>query len=225
VEVFERAAGRYDAWFESARGRAIFESEVRCLGQLSAGLPHPWLEVGVGTGRFAGALGIEVGIDPAVAALHYARGRGLRVAGALGQALPLRDGQFGGVFVIVTVCFADDPLGLLQEARRVVARSGAVVLGIVPAGSPWGRSYAAKGRGGHLFYSCARFFSLSELQGLAYAAGLRFERAASTLFQPPGARRLRIEGPKHGFLPGAGFVSLLYRPLANRGKRRGPGRT
>jgi SAM-dependent methyltransferase len=220
VEVFERAAGRYDAWFESARGRVVFESEARCLAQLSAGLPRPWLEVGVGTGRFAGALGIDVGVDPALATLQYARRRHLPVAAALGQALPFRGRQFAAVFVVVTVCFADDPLGLLHEARRVATPDGGVVLGVVPAESPWGDFYAAKAKAGHLFYSRARFFSLSELQGLACAAGLRFERAASTLFQPPAARRPRIEDPRHGALAGAGFVSLLYRPLANRENRR-----
>jgi len=220
IGVFHRHAARYDAWFESDRGRALFESEVLCLRRLSNHLPRPWLEVGVGTGRFAQALGVDVGVDPALRALRLAARRGAQAVAALGEALPFPDHAFGTVFVIVTICFADDPEGLLREARRVVTPNGGVVLGIVPAESPWGRFYAAKGRRGHLFYSPARFFSLSELQGLAYAAGLRFEQAASTLFQPPAARRLRMEAPKHGVRPGAGFVSILYRPLANRGKRR-----
>lgn len=220
IEVFDRQAGRYDAWFESGRGRVIFQSEVRSLRRLTAGLPRPWLEVGVGTGRFAEALGIDVGVDPAIATLPYARDRGVRVAGALGQALPFVDGGFATAFVIVTECFADDPGGLLREARRVVTGTGAVVLGIVPAGSPWGRFYQAEGRAGHLFYSRARFFTLPELDGLAHAAGLRFERGVSTLFLSPTAPPLGIEEPKGVAHPGAGFVGLLYRPALETRQRR-----
>jgi len=225
IAVFDEHAARYDAWFESDRGRALFESEVRCLRRLSNRLPRPWLEVGVGTGRFAQALGVDVGVEPALRALRLAARRGVQAVAALGEALPFPDHAFGTVFVIVTICFADDPEGLLREARRVVPPNGGVVLGIVPAESPWGRFYAAKGRRGHLFYSPARFFSLSELQGLAYAAGLRFERAASTLFQPPEARRLRIENPKRGVRARASFVSLLYRPVVKGRERREARRT
>ena len=172
IEIFDREAARYDAWFGSERGKALFGSEIPCLQRLSAGLPRPWLEVGVGTGRFAEALGIEVGVDPARATLEYAARREIRVLPALGQALPFEDGEFGAVFVIVTICFADDPGGLLQEAARVAGEEGGVVLGIVPAASPWGRFYAEKGRAGHTFYSQARFFSLDELEEIAQSAGL-----------------------------------------------------
>ena len=225
IAVFNSHAERYDAWFGSQRGRALFNSEVHCFRRLAEGLPRPWLEIGVGTGRFAEALAIDAGVDPAMATLRYASGRRVRVASALGQTLPFPDARFGGVFVIVTVCFAQDPLELLEEARRVVTRAGGVVLGIVPAPSPWGRFYAAEGGSGHLFYSRARFLSLPQLQRLAHAAGLRFERSVSTLFQPPAARRLRMEDPKPGARKGAGFVSILYRPANDRQERRRAGRT
>ena len=92
IAVFGEHAERYDAWFESARGRTLFESEVRCLRRLSNGLPRPWLEVGVGTGRFAQALGVDVGVDPALRALRLAAQRGVQVVTALGEAIPLRIG-------------------------------------------------------------------------------------------------------------------------------------
>lgn len=212
VEVFEQGASRYDTWFEKARGRAIFASEVRCLRRLSADLPRPWIEVGVGTGRFAEALGIDVGVDPAIAPLQYAQDRGITAAAALGQALPFADRQFGAVFVIVTICFADDPSGLLAEARRVVKGDGGVVLGIVPAGSAWARLYASKGMSGHPFYSEATFFSRGDLVSLAGSAGLRFQRSASTLFQPPTRQTFEVEDPRDEACEEAGFVSVLLRP-------------
>ena len=216
VAVFQHHAERYEAWFDTARGWALFESEAQCLRRVSRGLPRPWLEVGVGTGRFAQALGIDVGVDPALRALRLAARRGAQAVAALGEALPFPGHAFGTVFVIVTMCFADDPEGLLREARRVVS-GGGVVLGIVPAESPWGRFYAAKGHRGHLFYSQARFFSIKGLDGLARRGGLRLEGATSTLLQGPGRQDLRIEAPSNGVVPGAGFVALRYCGAATQG--------
>jgi len=210
VAVFQRRAGHYDAWFDSARGPAIFESEVRCLRRLSQGLPRPWLEVGVGTGRFARALGIDVGVDPAGRMLAYAATRGVRVAEALGEALPFGDGSFGAVFIVVTICFAREPAALLREARRVLRKGGGVVLGIVPSGSSWGRFYRAEAESGHPFYSAARFFSPDELGRLAREAGLHRRGAASTLLQNPQDEVILVEPPRDGLAAKAGFVSLLY---------------
>lgn len=62
--MFERLADRYDAWYEGPAGRVAFPIEVDCLRPLLAGTLPPRLEVGVGSGRFAGAPGIEVGWIP-----------------------------------------------------------------------------------------------------------------------------------------------------------------
>jgi ubiquinone/menaquinone biosynthesis C-methylase UbiE len=211
VEIFEREAARYDLWFDTARGGALFESEVRCLREIALDFERPWLEVGVGTGRFAEALAVDVGVDPARTALAYAARRGIRVASALGQELPFENGTFRAVFVVVTICFADDPLGLLREARRVAGRDGAVVLGIVPASSPWGRFYAEQAEAGHAFYSRARFFDLDEIEGLARHAGLELCHCNSTLFQGPGEDPLEVEQPRFGRHDEAGFVAAVCR--------------
>jgi len=212
VAVFQRHADRYEAWFDTTRGWTLFESEAQCLRRVSRGLPRPWLEVGIGTGRFAGALGIDAGVDPAGRMVPYAAARGVPVARALGEALPFADAAFGAVFVVVTICFAQDPAGLFREARRVLARDGALVLGVVPAGSPWGRFYRAKADAGHPFYTAARFFSPEALDGLAHDVGLRRRAAASTLFQNPQQETLQVDPSRDGVVPGAGFVALCYGP-------------
>jgi ubiquinone/menaquinone biosynthesis C-methylase UbiE len=210
-QLFDREAARYDAWFDSDRGQALFASELICLRQLTADLPRPWLEVGVGTGRFAEALGVDVGVDPAVGAIQHAARRGVKALPALGQALPFEDGEFGTAFVIVTLCFAEDPLGLLFETRRVVAKPGGVVLGIVPAESPWGHFYSEKAASGHVFYSRARFYTLAQLGSLIRSASLRIERAASTLFQAPDCECFEVESARDGLHEAAGFAALLCR--------------
>ena len=60
AEAFHRLAERYDRWFEVHR--PLFLSELRLVRALFPG-SGPGLEVGVGTGRFAEALGIGLGLD------------------------------------------------------------------------------------------------------------------------------------------------------------------
>ena len=68
---FDDLALEYDAWFDR-EGSLIFSIEVRAFKSLLSTLPKPWLEIGVGSGRFAQALGIETGIDPSSKLLQMA---------------------------------------------------------------------------------------------------------------------------------------------------------
>ncbi len=209
--LFERLAARYDAWYEGPVGRVLFPLEVACLRPLLDGLPAPALEVGVGSGRFARALGVGYGLDPAHAPLRLAAARGIRVVQGAGERLPFRDGSFGAVLVVVTLCFADDPAALLREARRVLRPTGGVVLGDVFAESAWGRRYRELGRAGHPFYGAARFLTRAELAGALRAAGLRLARARSTLRQSP-SEEPEPEPAVEGDDPEAGFVGWLAVP-------------
>ena len=79
---FNDMASEYDAWFDKD-GSLIFFIEVQAFKSLLPPLPKPWLEVGVGSGRFAQALGIETGVDPSIKLLEMARERG--ITGFLGR--------------------------------------------------------------------------------------------------------------------------------------------
>jgi SAM-dependent methyltransferase len=210
--LFERLAARYDAWYDGPAGRAVFSSEVACLRPLLRGLPRPWAEVGVGSGRFAASLGVDVGLDPAVAPLALARSRGVRVIRGTGEHLPFRAGVFGAVLVVVTVCFAEDPAALLAEARRVIRPDGAVMLGEVFAESPWGRFYQHQRARGHPFYSAARFLTRDHALALLAGAGLYVQAARSTLYQPP-AGVPQPELARDGEAPAAGFVCWRAAPV------------
>jgi len=105
-----------------AAGAAVFPAEVACLRPLLDGLHRPWAEIGVGSGRFAAAPGVDVGLDPASAPLLLARSRGIRVIHGVGERLPFRSGAFGAVLIVVTACFADDPAGHGWCTSRLIAR-------------------------------------------------------------------------------------------------------
>jgi SAM-dependent methyltransferase len=209
--VFEEFASYYDAWYERLPGSALFELEVACLRPLVSRLPSPRVEIGVGSGRFATALGIEVGVDVAIAPLRIARERAIAAVLGDAAALPFPDHIFGVVALVITLCFVDDPGAVLKEARRVVLPHGFLVSGAVPLDSEWGRHYQEEGRHGHPFYRSAKFFTLAEYYAMIESAGFIVIDARSTLIQPP-TDRPRKEEVQLGAVQGAGFVALLAKP-------------
>ncbi|MDA8355040.1 MAG: methyltransferase domain-containing protein [Actinomycetota bacterium] len=207
AQAFDDLADRYDAWYDTASGRVLFDLELGALRPLLAGTAGPRLEVGVGSGRFAAALGIEVGLDPVEAPLRLARARGVRVLRGVGSQLPFADSTFGAVALIVTLCFVENPAGVLAEVGRVLRPGGRLVVGLVPLDSGWGRLYQEKGRTGHPFYSHARFQTLAEHRLMLALAGFRLVGARSTLFQAPNDQPV-AEPVREDTVSGAGFVAL-----------------
>jgi len=189
--LFDSLAESYDAWFEED-GKRLFAVEVNAFQEILTLLPKPWLEVGVGSGRFAQALGIENGIDPSVKLLEIE--------------------TFGAVFLIVTLCFVDSPIVVLREAHRILKPEGKIVLGLVLRESPWGKSYQIKKLEGHRFYKHATFYSYQEVKKLLMDSGFNIEEVVSTLFQKPGEVK-EMEPPKKGFSIDAGFTVIVARKI------------
>lgn len=205
--AFEDLADRYDAWYDTAPGRVLFDLELGALRPLLAGTARPRLEVGVGSGRFAAALGIEVGLDPAKAPLRLAKARGVRVVRGAGEQLPFGDNIIGAVALVVTLCFAENPADVLAEVGRVLRPGGRLVVGLVPLDSAWVRSYEEKGRAGHPFYRHARFLTIDVHRRMLVAAGFKIVESRSTLVQAPCDTPV-AEPVRRGVAAGAGFVAL-----------------
>ncbi len=204
---FDGLAADYDAWFDG-EGKLIFAIETQAFQKILPSLPKPWLEVGVGSGRFARALEIEVGIDPSVKLLNIARERGVKGFLGRGEREPFAAGSFGAVFIIVTLCFVDSPLDVLREAYRILRPEGKIVLGLVLRESPWGKLFASKKKKGHRFYKNATFYHYNEVVELLEQAGFSVERVVATLFQKPD-KVAQMELPREGFSPDAGFTVIM----------------
>jgi SAM-dependent methyltransferase len=207
IRAFDSLAWAYDSWFEE-EGRLIFASEVEALRQALPLLPRPWIEVGVGSGRFAQALGIDIGLDPSSGLLKIARNSGARALLGRGEEAPFKDGSFGAIFFIATLCFIDSPNRILTEAARLLKSQGKVLLGLVLKESPWGQLYQRERETGHRFYRHATFYSYAEVEMLLMQTGFSIEKVASTLFQNPGKVN-HIELPRQGFSADAGFAVIL----------------
>lgn len=207
---FERMAERYDAWFDSDKGRRVFMVEANCMRNLLEEMPRPWLEVGVGTGRFAEALGMNEGVDPSPAVMRRAAQRGIRTRIGRAEELPYDDGQFGVTLLVVTICFLYDPCQAFKECSRILRRDGFAIVGLVPKDSSWGKAYARKGSEGHPFYSVATFYTAREVIRLAEQAGFYLDRATSCLFEDPEHDVSAYRHPREGIVKHAGFVGLRF---------------
>ena len=204
---FDDAALEYDAWFDG-EGSLIFFIEVQAFRELLPSLAKPWLEIGVGSGRFAQALGIQTGVDPSIKLVEMARRRGINVSLGRGEQELFDKESFGTVFLIVTLCFLDSPTDVLKEANRILMPGGKIVLGLVLKESPWGQLYQQKKEEGHRFYKYATFYRRDEVVRLMVQAGFATERIISTLFQRPGGVQ-NVEEPKEGYFPDAGFTIIV----------------
>jgi len=178
---FEAHSGRYDEWFPCHE--AAYQSEL-----LAVRAVLPWkglgLEIGVGTGRFAAPLGVQVGLDPAAAMLARARQRDIRVVQGVAEALPFVDGAFDYVLMVVVLSFLDDSRAGLAEIRRVLGPSGVLVIGFLDHDSPAGRDYLAR-HAHKVFFRDATFYASAEVERLLSEAGFHDLCCVQTLFRPP----------------------------------------
>ena len=114
IGPFEKHADRYEQWFE--RNRYAYQSELQAVKSL---LPPRGIgiEIGVGSGRFAAPLGIQIGRERSTATAMVARQRGIQVVQAVAEALPFMDGTFDYALMVTTLCFRDDVKGSFVVLR------------------------------------------------------------------------------------------------------------
>jgi len=221
IELFDQYASKYDDWFRGEQGQVLFPAERQAIQLLLAQLisshqraSFRCLEIGVGTGAFAEALGVTFGIDPAFGALKLAKGRGIKVIQARGETLPFRRETFGCVLLITTLCFLENPIKVFEEAVRVLKPDGGLIVSDIEPNSPWGQFYLEKKKAGHLFYRHARFYSLNEMESMLEQVGLKVVSYSSAIMQPP-SETPSAEGAFKGIAPNASFVCLLSKPIDN----------
>ncbi len=206
MSVFDKFALRYDLWYEKPFGRSVFEVEVECLRSF---IPKgKVLEVGVGTGRFAHALGVNFGLDPSFEMLKIAKKRGIHAVVGIGESLPFKSEVFDACLLVVTLCFVKDPLEVLRECGRVLKEGGRLILGLVLSESPWADFYRRKAEAGHPIYKLARFYSYDEVGGFLKRGGFRIDKVRSALLGDPQDES-EVEGKVvDGFIKEAGFTCV-----------------
>ena len=210
LQPFDSLAQSYDNWYDTPKGKQIFNAELECLQKVCPACQGRWLEVGVGTGRFASQMEIKEGIDPSSVMLEIAASRGIRTYEAIAEDLPFEANSFGGILMAFTLCFIDSPEKALSHCHRILKEKGQLLIGLIPAKSPWGKSYQEKKKQGHPIYSHAHFLTIKNSIAIANTSGFELKKSACTLFCKPDDLPkipLRIET---GTDEQAGFAAMLF---------------
>jgi SAM-dependent methyltransferase len=203
VGPFESSAGEYDRWYDDHP--EILAGEVAALQECLGASAERSLEIGVGTGRFAAALGTRFGLDPSAAMLAIAAQRNIMVCRGVGERLPFASGCFDAVLLVTVLCFVIDRQAVLLEAGRVLREGGKLVVGFIDRASPLGRRYQAR-KDDSRYYRQATFLTAEEIETLLRRTGFEPTCWRQTLFESEaGATRVR-EGRGEG-----GFVAVSAR--------------
>jgi ubiquinone/menaquinone biosynthesis C-methylase UbiE len=190
INPFETYSDEYDQWFENHRD--FYASELEAIRQL---LPPPGakgMEVGVGSGKFAGPLGIKMGVEPSEKMANKARFKGIDVCSGIAEALPFPDGRFDFVLMVTTLCFVDDVVQSLKEIYRVLKFTGCIIVGFVDKESELGRQYSEKKERSR-FYKEATFFSAFEVLKDLKGSGFAITNVLQTLISEESPQTL-LEG-------------------------------
>ena len=195
VDPFDVHHQRYEAWFE--KHEAAYISELLALRPFV-----PWkgwgIEIGVGSGRFAAPLGVQVGLDPSTAMLVYAAARGIEVVEGTAENLPFETGTFDHALVVTTICFVDSPAQMLAEAHRVLRPGGRLVIGFIDRESALGQDYLAH-QAESVFYREATFYSADEVERLLLETGFSISGWGQTLAHSlPETREIEPLRPGRG---------------------------
>ena len=175
---FEKYVQKYEEWF--AKNHWAYQAELRAVKALLPGKKYG-VEIGVGTGRFAGPLGIKVGIDPSNRMREISRKRGIHVLDGVAEELPFGSSKLDFVLMVTTVCFVDDINRAFQEIHRVLTKEGFFIVGLVDRNSPLGKMYL-KHQNESAFYKEATFFSVDEIIEVMAQSGFTDYTSQQTIF-------------------------------------------
>lgn len=173
IDAFNAVASTYEAWFASPLGTFVDQQELQALARVLGGRPPgTCIDIGAGTGHIASWLAGQghrvTAVEPSPAMREEGRqhtaGLPIHWCEAYAERLPFADARFDRALLFTTLEFVRQPAQTLAEALRVVRPAGQVIVGFLPALSPWVALYRHKADRGAEPWRAATFFTGEELE-------------------------------------------------------------
>ncbi len=194
INPFDSGAQAYEDWF--AQNPQLFQVELAAVRQL---LPTAGqgVEIGVGTGLFASALGINCGVEPSLDMGRLARQKGIRVTQAYAEDMPLADRSFDFALMVTVDCFLQDTAEAFREIYRILKPQGRFIIAFLDKGTPLGQIYE-QNKDEDVNYRFATFHTAAEIDAYLIQAGFTIGRKRQTVFSFDGQAQPVRDGHGEG---------------------------
>ncbi len=180
TNIFNDHVAEYEAWFDQYP--EVFRSEMEAVREmLPEGDKLLGIEIGLGTGRYAQALQIKEGIEPAANMRNIAFKRGIETMDAMAEKLPYGDLRFDFVLMLFSIAYFKNLRQAFSEAYRVLKNDGVLVIGFIDRNSALGQAYEQH-KAESTFYRNANFYSVQKVVDELTEAGFRYFDFRQTLF-------------------------------------------
>lgn len=182
IDPYRTRAADYDSWFD--RHPFVYEAELNAVRRLTP-ISGRGIEVGVGTGRFAGPLGMTIGVDPSPAMMKIAAVRGINLIAGSAEDLPLRSAVCDYVMMITILHLLDDVPRAVRECHRLLVPGGKIIIAFIERDSPMGREYSQPSRDDDPdgYFVDVHFYSSDEVLEILLRSGFRNPIFAQTVFR------------------------------------------
>lgn len=178
TEPFDKYLNEYEQWFKD--NSYLFESELIAIKKVIP-VKGAGVEIGVGSGVFAGKLGITEGIEPSEKMREKAQSRNLSVKNAVAEDLPYPDKSKDFALMVTVICFVDDIQKSFREANRILKNDGNLIVAFIDKDSPVGKIYE-KNKHQSVFYEDATFFGTEQVVDILQQTGFKIDKIYQTIY-------------------------------------------
>ncbi len=205
TKAFDDHFAEYEQWFID--NSFAFQSELKAIQKV---IPDEGngVEIGVGSGIFASALGISNGVEPSQIMRKKAKERDINAINGTAEKLPYPDQSYEFALMVTTICFVDNVLKAFEETNRILKKNGIFIIGFVDKNSPIGKLYF-KNKENSIFYKDATFYDTEHIYRCLWETGFTIETTLQTVF---GMLNMisEVQEPKSGYGEGS-FVVIKVR--------------
>jgi SAM-dependent methyltransferase len=175
---YEIYADQYESWF--SENQYLFASEVAAIRTFMPSFKKG-IEIGVGTGLFAQALGISEGVEPSKAMRLKAAAKGIQVFDASVENLPFKNAIYDFALMVTVDCFLKDLDQAYRELNRILKKNGSLIVAFLDNDSPLGIIYDQKKKE-NLFYASATFHTANQMNKILQHSGFHIVESCQTIF-------------------------------------------